>query len=60
MRCRYLDRMKKVHGMDSRERLLLQIAVVLHNCGKFISLEDVSECAFHIHYGDRDHRIVTF
>ena len=42
------DKMKKIHGMDSRERLLLQIAVVLHNCGKFISLEDVSECAFHI------------
>ncbi len=42
------DRMKKVHGMGSRERLLLQIAVILHNCGKFISLEDVSECAFNI------------
>ena len=42
------DKMKKIHGMDSRERLLLQIAVLLHNCGKFISLEDVSECAFHI------------
>ena len=27
------DKMKKIHGMDSRERLLLQIAVVLHNCG---------------------------
>lgn len=42
------DRMKKVHGMGSRERLLLQIAVILHNCGKFISLENVSECAFNI------------
>ena len=52
--------MKKIHGMDSRERLLLQIAVVLHNCGKFMSLEDVSECAFPYYYGDRDHRIVTF
>lgn len=42
------DKMKKVHGMGSRERLLLQISVILHNCGKFISLEDVSECAFNI------------
>src|SRR5699024_7938907 len=42
------DRMKKVHGMEKRERLLLQISVILHNCGKFISLEDVSECAFNI------------
>ncbi|MDO4323348.1 MAG: exopolyphosphatase [Lachnospiraceae bacterium] len=42
------DRMKKVHGMGKRERLLLQISIILHNCGKFISLEDVSECAFNI------------
>lgn len=42
------DRMKKVHGMGKRERLLVQISVILHNCGKFISLEDVSECAFNI------------
>lgn len=42
------DRMKKIHGMGKRERLLLQIAVILHNCGKFISLENVSECAFNI------------
>lgn len=42
------DRMKKIHGMGKRERLLLQIAVIVHNCGKFISLEDVSECAYNI------------
>ncbi len=42
------DRMKKIHGMGSRERLLLQISVILHNCGKFISLENVAECAFNI------------
>ncbi len=42
------DRMKKIHGMGKRERLLLQIAVILHGCGKFISLENVSECAFNI------------
>ncbi len=42
------DRMKKVHGLGQRERLLLQIAVILHSCGKFISLTDVSECAYNI------------
>lgn len=42
------DKTKKVHGMGKRERLLLQIAIIVHNCGKFISLEDVSECAFNI------------
>jgi exopolyphosphatase/guanosine-5'-triphosphate,3'-diphosphate pyrophosphatase len=42
------DRMKKIHGMGKRERLLLQISIILHNCGKFISLENVSDCAFNI------------
>ncbi|MCC8136564.1 MAG: exopolyphosphatase [Clostridiales bacterium] len=42
------DRMKKVHGLGQRERLLLQISVILHSCGKFISLTNVSECAYNI------------
>ena len=42
------DRMKKVHGMGKRERLLLQISAILHNCGKYISLKDVSDCAYNI------------
>lgn len=42
------DRTRKVHGMKSRERLLLQIAAILHNCGKYISLANVSDCAYNI------------
>lgn len=42
------DRMKKIHGLGQRERLLLQIAVILHNCGKYISLSNVAECAYNI------------
>ncbi|MCD8022737.1 MAG: exopolyphosphatase, partial [Lachnospiraceae bacterium] len=42
------DRMKKVHGLGAHERLLLQIAVILHSCGKFISLTDISDCAYNI------------
>lgn len=42
------DSMKKVHGMGPRERLLLQIAVQLHDCGKYISLGDVAECSYRI------------
>lgn len=42
------DRMKKISGLGSRERLLLQIAVILHNCGKYISLNNVSDCAYNI------------
>ena len=42
------DRTKKIHGMKKRERLLLQTAVILHNCGKYISLTNVSDCAYNI------------
>ena len=42
------DSMKKIHGMGSRERLLLQIAVQLHDCGKYISMGDVAECSYSI------------
>lgn len=42
------DSMKKIHGMGKRERLLLQIAVLLHDCGKYISLGDVAECSYRI------------
>ena len=42
------DVMKKVHGLGKRERLLLQIAAILHSCGKFVSMRDNSECAYNI------------
>lgn len=42
------DSTKKVHGMGSRERLLLQLAVLLHDCGKYISLWDASESSYQI------------
>ena len=34
--------------MGKRERLLLQIAVLLHACGKFISMKNSNECAYNI------------
>ena len=42
------DSMKKVHGMGSRERLLLQIAALLHDCGKYISMVNLGECSYAI------------
>src|SRR5699024_2203591 len=36
------DGMKKVHGMGPRERLLLQIAAIRHDCGNFISPSNCS------------------
>ncbi len=42
------DKVKKIGGLGERDRLLLQISVILHSCGKFISLTDFSECAYSI------------
>ncbi len=42
------DSMKKVHGMGSRERLLLHIAALLHECGKYINMCEVADNSFHI------------
>lgn len=42
------DATKKIHGMKSRERLLLQIAANLHACGKFISVRNSAECGYRI------------
>ena len=42
------DGMKKIHGMGKRERLLLQIAILLHDCGNYISFSNASECAYEI------------
>lgn len=42
------DSMKRVHGLGKRERLLLQIAVRLYECGKYISLMRVGECSYSI------------
>ncbi len=42
------DRVKKTSGLTSRDRLLLQVAVIMHSCGKYISLTEISDCAFNI------------
>ncbi len=34
------DALKNLHGLDTRERLLLRIAAILHDIGKFINLVD--------------------
>lgn len=42
------DKTKKIHGLDSRDRLLLQIAIVLHDCGKYINMSKSAECSYNI------------
>lgn len=42
------DSMKKYHGLDRRERLLLQLSAILHDCGKYISMREPAESSYHI------------
>lgn len=42
------DAMKKEHGMNQTQRLQLQIACILHDCGKFINMQNVSSNSYNI------------
>ena len=42
------DSMKRVHGLKDRERLLLRLCAILHDCGKYISMQNLSECGYNI------------
>ena len=42
------DNTKKFHGLGKRERLLLQVATMLHDCGKYISMVNLGDCSYNI------------
>lgn len=42
------DSIKKLHGLGKRERLYLQLAAILHDCGKYISMVNLGECSYQI------------
>lgn len=39
---------KKYHGLSTREQLMLEVAVQIHDCGKYISINNVAECSYNI------------
>ena len=42
------DSFKSVHGLGRRERLQLQIAAMLHSCGKFVNMNEGTMMSYHI------------
>lgn len=42
------DKIRKLHGLGKRERLLLQLGVILHSCGCYINEIHSRECSYRI------------
>ena len=42
------DSTTELHGLTKRDRLLLNIATMLHDCGKYISLVYLGDCCYNI------------
>lgn len=42
------DKMKKIHGLGSRERLLLHIASILEDIGKAVNIRDHDRLSYHM------------
>ena len=46
--CDLFDATKKIHGMNKRDKLLLRIAALLNDCGRYVSIEAGAECGYDI------------
>lgn len=46
--CQIFDKTKKIHGLKSSHRLQLEIAALLHDCGKFINMSGAAENSYTI------------
>ena len=46
--CQIFDKTKKIHGLKEKEKLQLEIAATLHDCGKFINMNNAGENSYAI------------
>ena len=44
--CKIFDKMKKIHGLNTSKRLLLELASQLHDCGTNVSVRKANRVAF--------------
>lgn len=46
--CQIFDKTKKIHGLQPKDRLQLEIAATLHDCGKFINMNGAGDNSYAI------------
>lgn len=46
--CKIFDKMKKIHGLGRRERLLLELAAILHECGHYVTVKQHLQSSYDI------------
>ncbi|WP_411676738.1 phosphatase [Caproicibacter sp.] len=46
--CKIFDKMKGLHGLGRRERLLLELASILHDCGHYVTVKQHLQSSFDI------------
>lgn len=44
--CKIFDKMKGAHGLGKRERLLLELAAILHDCGHYVTAKQHLQSSF--------------
>ncbi len=44
--CAIFDKLKKVHGLSSSKRLILELAALLHSCGSYVSVRKHNQCTY--------------
>ncbi|MBR6222835.1 MAG: exopolyphosphatase [Lachnospiraceae bacterium] len=42
------DNIKKLHGLNQKAKLQLQLAAILHECGKYVNINNVADNSYHI------------
>ena len=42
------DATRKLHGLNKRDKLLLEVAVILHDCGRFVGLMERAQSSYDI------------
>lgn len=46
--CELFDKLKRLHGLDESYRNILEVAAILHSCGRYVNVKQRTRCSFDI------------